>query len=460
MGEISADLGIVGLIAQARVLLATGEPTITFGISNIYIQVLILLVSVAMVALFSSAEASLISVNKFRIRYLAEQGNSSARAVNQVLARPEKFFSTILLTENAFIIFASSFGTAMAINLLGGGEASILIATLIMTVLIVAFGEITPKTLAATTSDRWSLVIARPIAVVMFLETFIIFLFTLLPRLLFRAIGGRHHAWGPSVTEGELRMLINIGQVEGTVEAAEAALLEKVFRFGDRQVREIMTPRPEIIWIEQGTTLQKFLSLYAEHSHTRFPVYEGSMENVIGVLSNKDVVVAMGKGQLNAEDSVTNLLRPAYFVPETKTVSSTFAEMQLYGHGLVLTVDEFGGIAGLVTLKQLLGVIVGEVGEEGSAPETGYTIVDEDTFRVDAGLGISEINEKLKLDLPEGDYQTVAGFILDQLGYIPEKGEVLEHRGLRLTVKSMDGVRIEEVELQRVKSAQKSEAER
>jgi putative hemolysin len=184
------------------------------------------------------------------------------------------------------------------------------------------------------------------------------------------------------------------------------------------------------------------------------------MENVVGILSNKDVMVAMGQGQLKAEDSVTNLLRPAYFVPETKTVSSTFTEMQMNGHGLVLTVDEFGGIAGLVTLKQLLEVIVGEVGEEGSAPETGYTIVDEDTFRVDAGLGISEINEKLNLGLPEGDYQTVAGFILDQLGYIPEKGETLEHKGLRLTVKSMDGVRIEEVELQKVKNIQKSEADR
>jgi putative hemolysin len=273
-------------------------------------------------------------------------------------------------------------------------------------------------------------------------------------------MGGRQHTRGPSVTEGELRMLINIGQVEGTVEASEAVLLEKVFSFGDRQVREIITPRTEIVWIEQGTTLQQFLGLYAEHSHTRFPVYEGTMENIIGTLSNKDVMAAMGKGQLKAEDSVTNLLRPAYFVPGTKTVSSTFTEMQLNGHGLVLTVDEFGGIAGLATLKQLLEVIVGEVGEEGSSPETGYTMINEDTFQVDAGLSISEINEKLNLDLPEGGYQTVAGFILDQLGYIPEQGEILEHKGLRLAIKSMDGVRIEEVELQRVKNTQKSEADR
>src|ERR671918_2921977 len=196
-------------------------------------------------------------------------------------------------------------------------------------------------------------------------------------------MGGRQHTRGPSVTEGELRMLINIGQVEGTVEASEAVLLEKVFSFGDRQVREIMTPRPEIIWIERGTTLQQFLNLYSEHSHTRFPVYEGTMENVIGVLSNKDVIVAMGKGRVGPGDSVTSLLRPAYFVPETKTISSTFAEMQQEGHGLALTVNEFGGIAGLATLKQLLEVIVGEVGDEGSSPETGYTMINEDTFQVD-----------------------------------------------------------------------------
>src|SRR5919106_2191931 len=450
MGELVADLGMSGLLHRAAVLLVNGEPTITFGITNIYIQVLILLVSVAMVAFFSSAEASLISVNKFRIRYLAEQGNSSARVVNQVLARPKKFFSTILLTENAFIIFASSIGTAMAITLLGGGEAAVLIATFIMTVLIVAFGEITPKTLAAHFSDRWSLIIARPITLVMVLETAIIFLFTLLPRLILRVLGSRQGMWMPSITEGELRMLINISRAEGAVEASEAALLQKVFSFGDRQVREIMTPRPEIIWIERGTTLQQFLNLYSEHSHTRFPVYEGTMENVIGVLSNKDVIVAMGRGRVGPGDSVTSLLRPAYFVPETKTISSTFAEMQQEGHGLALTVNEFGGIAGLATLKQLLEVIVGEVSDEGSAPEEGYTPVDENTYHLDAGMGISEANEKLNLDLPEGDYQTVAGFILAQLGYIPERGEILEYRDLKLTVKTLDGVRIEEVELQRL----------
>ena len=447
MGEATLDLGISSLF----VLAATGDPS-TLGISNIYLQFLVLVVCIAMVAFFSSAEASLLSVNKSRIRYLSQQGNRSAQVVSRVVERHEKFFATILLTENAFIIFATSMGTAVAISLMGG--QGVLIATVIMILVVVTFGEITPKTLAAAASERWSLIVARPIAVIMFLETFIIYFFTILPRLIFKVMGRNQGMWSPSVSEGELRMLIGISRAEGAVEEGEAAMLEKVFNFGGRQVREIMSPRPEIVWIERDSTLESFLSTYSEHSHTRFPVYEGSMENVIGVLSVKDVMLALGKGQLQPKESVTSLLRPAQFVPETKTVSSTFGEMQKGAFGLVLTVDEFGGIAGLVTLKQLLEVIVGQVGEEGAAPEEAYTAIGQDTFRLDAGIAISEINEELKVDLPEGDYQTVAGFILYSLGRIPSEGDTVEYRNLRLTVKAMSGVRIDEVELRRVPARQ------
>ena len=449
----NGGLALGSLFSSSSILLASGEPTVNFGVSNLYILGVILLISIVLVAFFSSAEASLISVNKLRIRYLVEKGNASAIAVNQVLSRHEKFFATILFTENALIIFASSVGTAMAINLLGGSGAMVLLAPLIMTLVIVTFGEITPKTLAAGASERWSLVVARPIRTIMFLETWIIFLFTLLPRLIVKITRSGQSLWTPTVSEGELRMLIDISRAEGAMEPAEAELLEKVFRFGDQQVQEIMTPRPEIVWVERGTTLGKFLTIYLEQQHTRFPVYEGTMENVVGILAIKDVLLAMGKQQLHPQGSVTDLLRPAYFVPETKTVSSTFSEMQRNRYGLVLTVDEFGGIAGLATLNQLLEVIVGQVGGEGAIPEDVFVSLGEHAYRLDAGVGILEINDELDVGLPEGDYQTVAGFILDRLGRIPEEGDVVEYRNLRLTVKAMDGVRIDKVELRRSQSA-------
>jgi len=168
---------------------------------------------------------------------------------------------------------------------------------------------------------------------------------------------------------------------------------------------------------------------------------------VVGILFNKDVVVAMGEGRLNPEDKVTGFLRPAFFVPETKTISSTFTEMQRHGHGLALTVDEYGGIAGLATLKQLLEVIVGAVADEGTAPEELYTTVGENIYSFNAGIGITEINEELELNLPEGEYQTVAGFLLSQLGHIPERGEIVDYGPLRFVIMKMDGVRIETVEV-------------
>ena len=223
-------------------VLAAAAPAVSLGISGLYLQIIVIVVCIGLVAFFSSAEASLISVNKLRIRYLAEQGNRSARVVTRVLEHHEKFFATILLTENAFIIFASSLGTALAINLAGGNPALVLIAPLVMTVVIVTFGEITPKTLAAGAAERWSLIVARPISVIMYLETSVIYLFTLLPRWLAKMMGKEQGIWASSVTEGELRMLIDISKTEGAVAEGEAALLEKVFSFGDRQMREIMTP--------------------------------------------------------------------------------------------------------------------------------------------------------------------------------------------------------------------------
>ena len=440
----------LGLGTSVVFVLASGGASGSLGISGLYLQITAIVVCITLVAFFSSAEASLISVNKLRIRYLAEQGNRSAQVVTRVLEHHEKFFATILLTENAFIIFASSLGTAVAITLVQGNAALVLLAPLVMTVVIVAFGEITPKTLAAGSAERWSLFVARPISVIMYLETTVIFLFTLMPRLMVKLMGREQGLWASSVTEGELRMLIDISKTEGAVDEDEADLLEKVFSFGDRQMREIMTPRPEFVMVELSTTLEEFLRVYSDHSHTRFPVYDDSMENVVGVLSSKDVLLAVGQNQPKLQDSVTNMLRPAFFVPETKTVSSTFNEMQQGGNGLVLMVDEFGGIAGLATVKQLLEVIVGQVTMEDDDSEESYIPVDENTYRLDAGVGIPEINEELDLGLPEGDYQTVAGFILDSLGRIPEEGDMVEFKNLRMTVKEMNGVKIETVELRRM----------
>ena len=407
----------------------------------------LLILCLILSAFFSSSETAFIAFSRTRLLHLVNIGHARASLVARLLQTPERLLATVLLSNNLVNTAAAALGTAIAISFIQNTTIALLVSTFGVTSLLLVFSETLPKTIAWNRPEQVAFAFARPLVVVAWTLTPATRVLQSVATLFTRPFGITQPA--SRVSEQEIRSLIAVGAETGGVEAAEAEMLEKVFRFGDQQVMDVITPRPEIAWIEQGTTLNQFLTIFLEHSHTRFPIYEGSMENVIGILYNKDVMAGLAKGQLEPEKSVTGLLRPAYFVPETKTISSTFSEMQQEGHGLVLAVDEFGGIAGLATLKQLMEVIVGEVGEEGGAPEEGYVIVGENTFSLDAGVGIVEINEKLGLGLPEGDYQTVAGFLLERLGSIPEEGQILEFENLRFTIKVMDGVRIEQVVVER-----------
>jgi len=408
-------------------------------------KLILLLILLALSAFFSGSETALISLSRVRLTHLVSIGKPGANRVSRLIQNPARLLATVLLGNNLVNTAAAAVGTALTLKFITNDTLAVIASTIGVTLVLLVFGETLPKNLAYHRSEMLAFAVSRPLVLVGWILAPGVRSLLALTSLTNKALGIT--GMPQHVGEEEIRTLIAVGAQSGTMEASEAELLDKVFHFGDRQVREVMTPRLEITWLEQGATLEEFLTHYSEHVYTRFPVYQGSMDNIVGVLSAKDVLLALGKGELKPQDSVTSLMRPAYFVPETKTVGSTFAEMQQNGYRMVLTVDEFGGIAGLVTLTQLMEVIVGQVGEEGVAPEEAYTPVDENTFRVDAGVSIAEINEELNLDLPAGDYQTVAGFILDRLGHLPHEGEAVEYQGLRLTVKHMDGLRIEQVDL-------------
>lgn len=428
------------------------------------LQVSLLIISFLGVAFFTSAEAALIAVNKIRIRFLVEQGHAAARSVHGVLSQHEKFFATILLSQNAFTIFATAIGTALAADLLNDSGYAALLTTLIMTVIISIFGEITPKTLAATYAERWSLIAARPVGWVMLVCTPFIYFFTVAPRLIYKALGTPSGEWQTTFTEGELRMMIDLSRQQGAVESEEAQRLDRVFHFRDRRLSEIMTPRTEIVWIERGTTLQEFLALYAEHSHTRFPIFESSQETVLGVLSNKEVLIAQGRGQLGLNDPVTETMREVDFVPETVTVSDAFDTMQEKRLSMMLVTNEYGGIAGLVTLKQLIGVIVGTMVDDDPPSAMAHRSIrrlPDGAYLVDGGITIIEINDRLDDDgiaLPEGEYQTIAGLVLHELGEIPKEADAVQTGELSVTVTDMAGARINQVRLERVSNAREDKA--
>ena len=414
---------------------------------GLLVNFLIVGFSLVLVAFFSSSEASLISVNKSRIKHLTEQGNKAAKSVLKVVEQHEKFFAAILLTENAFIILSSSLGTALTIYLLGQNPYSVLISTVIMTLLVVIFGEITPKSLAARFADKWSLVVGKPIQIIMAIETPFLFPFTILPKLIFKIIGGNEKLSETAITEGELRMLIGEAGEEGMVASEEAKMLESVFKFGDRKVSEVMTPRNEIIFLNTSSTLKDFFKIYSEHQHTRFPVFKNATENIVGIISAKDVLKSLASQKLNENQTITTLIRDSYFVPENKRIAELLSEARQTGNQMAIAIDEFGGLAGLVSIKRLMEEVMGRIGEEGSIPEKEFQKISHNIFLINGSISIDKAAEEFGVLIPDGEYETIAGFIIDQLGEIPSIGDILETNSAKFEVTIMDGLKIEQAKL-------------
>ena len=420
------------------------------------VSIVIIVVGLLGSAFISATEAAILGASRYRIEHRGEEGDKRAELVIRIFDNYERFFGTILLLGNLFNITVASIGTTLAISTIGGGEPtalSVIVATLIATVAIVIVGELTPKTLAIVAADRWALIIARPVLLLMTVTWPVVFAFTLIPRGILRMLGGRESLSEPIVTPGELRTLIDLGEAAGTVEESTGEMLENIFKFGEMEVRDVVTPRPNIIWIQADATFREFMDSYRAFPHTRFPVFDTDHDDVVGILSVKDVLARMSESNLDFDQPVINVMREAYFVPETKSLDDLFEEMQESGHKVALVVDEFGGIAGLITLTRLVEQIVGRTGEEGLKPERRFVTINENTFVLDGGLEIGEANDELGLDIPEGDYETIAGFFLEQAQQLPDIGSRVRFGSLRMQVTELEGTKITSIRVRRVTEA-------
>ena len=410
---------------------------------------LILGVLLVFSAFFSGAEAALLSVQRVRILHMVSTGSPGAARVARMIEHPERLLPPILLGNNLVNTAAAALATVAAITWLDSEGQGVVVATVAVTVVVLVFGETIPKTIAARHAERVSLFVALPLLWVQrLLWPFAVGLEWIsgtVAKVLGGGVGRRQ-----LVTEEEIRTMVLLGIEAGAVETGEAEMIQRTLGFGDRTVREVMTPRPEVVWVKRGTSLRDFLPLYDKHYHTRFPVWEGHEDNVVGLISVKDILRAQARGAMGPADSATSFMRTAHFVPETKPVHELLDEMRGAGHQMAIVIDEFGGIAGLVTLKRLVEGIVGPVGEEGEAPREEVVSVGENSFQVDAGILVELANQRMGLNLPEGEYDTVAGFILEQLGHLPEQGELLAFADLRFRVLEMKGVRIAQVLITRM----------
>ena len=410
------------------------------------LTIVLLVVFLATSAFFSCSETAFFTLQSVRVHHLVTSKAKNAERLAKLKEQPERFLATMLLGNNLCNTAITALATTLAIEIVGPSHEGlgVAMATGLVTIALVVLGETAPKTLGTRHPEEISLALARfwqvvdkvlfPVAVVLHGAS----------RLVTFPFPSRKEK-RPIISVDELRTMVRVGTSEGIVEESQAEMVHKAFRFGDLRAQEIMTPRTEIVRATKGTSLQDFLHTYAKATHTRYPVYDEA-ENVIGILHIQDVLLALGRNGLGMSNPMTLLTRPAHFYPETKPVDDLFVEMRNNGTQMVLLVNEYGGIAGLLTMKQVVGEVVGRItDEEKAAPEVRQ--VEGGAMDVDASIRVEAANERLDMKLCEGDYDTLAGYVLTALGHIPRVGEQVAADGVRLTVTEMQGLRIEKIRI-------------
>jgi putative hemolysin len=419
-----------------------GSPGELFGIIAI-------IVCICIVAFLSSSEASLISVNRIRIRNLAEKENKNAKTIQSILSEHDRFFGTILLTENFFIILATSIGTALLLNIFG--ENGWFIASLVMTVLVVVLGEITPKTIAMSHAEKFALFVARPIKWLITITHPIVWFFTRLPSWILKTIGARTPT-SPFVTEEDIRTMIELGEESGSLLEEERQMLQKVFEFGDTIASEAMVPRTEIVAIQENATVKDALNLVKEKGFSRYPVIQDTIDNITGILYIKDILIRMSDGLASSETPIKEFVRDAYFIPENKKVSELLNEMQKKKFQIAIVMDEYGGTAGLITLEDLMEEIVGSLQDEFEKleAEKDVEVVDERTVIVSGNTSLDEVSELIGVKLESGDFHTIGGFVFGLFGRLPKEGEQIRYHDLRFLVLAMDGRKVAKLKITKV----------
>lgn len=408
-----------------------------------YVAITVLVVLLLLSAGFSSAETALTTVNRIRMRALAEEENKKAKLVLQLIEDPQKMLSAILIGNNITNIAASSLTTALAIEHFK--NISVGVATGILTLLVLIFGEIIPKTLATIYSEKFSLFYARPIYGLTKLFSIVIKLITLVSYSLLKLFHIDPNNHGASITEDELLTLVEVSHEEGVIESEERKMITNVVDFGDSLVKDVCVPRVDMAFASLDLTYDELVSAFAVDKYTRLPVYDESRDNVIGIVNLKDVFFYQGKKE---DFSIKKIIREPYFTYEFKKTSELLIEMRKAHISLAIVLDEYGATTGLITLEDLLEEIVGEIRDEyDEDEEDSVQCIGDNEYIANGNAKLDEINEEIGLNLESDDYDSIAGHIIYLLDHLPEEGESITSDHVTYTVDSVDKNRIDKVHI-------------
>lgn len=404
-------------------------------------QLLTILVMVFLSAFFSSSETALVTVNKIRMKNLAENGDKRAAKVLKVTSDSGKMLSAILIGNNIVNIFASSLATILAIDIWGDIGSGI--ATGLLTIIILIFGEVTPKTMATIKADNFALAIAGIIDAIMIILTPVIFIINTLASVVLFLLHVNPNESDKAMSEDEIRTIVDESQESGAIEDEECEMIHNVFDFGDSLAKEVMIPRIDMTFIHADASFKDLIEIYRENKYTRYPVFDEATDHVIGIINMKDVILL----DESKEFSIPNIIREPYFTYEHKNTADLFVEMRKSSIPLAIVLDEYGATAGMVTLEDLLEEIVGEIRDEYDSDEEDAIVqLSEYEYLVLGSTNLDDVNDELELDFESDDYDTIGGYCLQLLDHVPEENETLfTEDGVVIKIKEVDKNRIERI---------------
>jgi len=400
----------------------------------------LLVVLLGLSAFFSSSEIAMFSLARHRLEKMVEDGAPGAATVADLKKDPHRLLVTILVGNNLVNIAMSSIATGLLVYVGFGQGAAVAAATIGITAFVLLFGESAPKSYAVENTESWALRIARPLKVAEYLLLPLIVTFDHLTRVVNEVTGGRSAIETSYVTRDEIQDIIETGEREGVIEEDEREMLQRIFRFNNTIAKEVMTPRLDMDAVPVEGGVEEAIEECVRSGHSRLPVYEGSLDNVIGIVNLGDLIRERHYGE--ADDlSLRGLIEPTLHVPESKNADELLAEMQSERLHMVLVIDEFGTTEGLITMEDMIEEIVGEILD--IEEEQPIEFVDDHTAMVRGEVNIDEVNEALEIDLPEGEeFETIAGFIFNRAGRLVEEGETITYDGVEIRVEKVDNTRI------------------
>lgn len=400
-------------------------------------QIIIIIILLLLSAFFSSAETAFTMVNKIRIRSLIEDGNKRAITVGKIIDNSGKMLSAILIGNNIVNISASALMTSLTIRLWGSYATGI--ATGVMTVLVLIFGEITPKTSATIYAEKFALVYAPVVYFIMFIFTPVIFIIDKLSGVILKLIHVDANNKHNKITEEELRTFVQVSHEDGVIESNEKKIINNLFDFGDTEAKDVMIPRIDMTLADVNTGYDDIIELFRETKYTRIPIYEGNPDNVIGILNIKDLILSQ-----HNDFNIRSIMRKPFFTYEHKNTSELFNVMQRSSHSISIVLDEYGSTAGMITTEDLLEEIVGEIRDEYDTDETDPFIkVGHYSYLVDGSYKLDDLNDSLNLKFTSQDNDSIGGFIIEKLDRFPDIGEQFDIDNVHFKIERASSNRIE-----------------